>query len=228
MEPSLNETLTKVLTTICRAERPYTLYLEVAFDSGTLLPSQIGLVLLSRVTRRGVADAALPEIASKFPRRRLPMPRFSLLRPGYAYSFLYPRYNYVGLPDRTERRRIIVESVRDTKAEPLDAETVSINPSLRRGRWLVTGRDLDHDATRSFYTDSMLEVQQMTEDQREPLRKAQYVVLSSAGWTAFQSLRLGEAIAFLLGRQTGILCKVLGPCPAMEPPKELTSDVASK
>jgi hypothetical protein len=138
------------------------------------------------------------------------MPRSHVLRPGSAYSFLYPRYNYDGLPDRTERRRIVVESVRDTRSEPLDATTTSLNPSLRRGRWLVTGRDLDRDATRSFYAESMSQVQDLTDDEREPLRDAEYVVLNPAGRAAFQTSRLGEAIAYLLGRRTGVLCKVLG------------------
>jgi len=148
------------------------------------------------------------------------MPRSLPLRPGCAYSFLYPRYNYVGLPARTERRRIMVESVRDTRAEPLDETTMSLNPSLRRGRWLVSGIDLDREDTRSFYAESMTDVQPLTEQEREPLRDAEFVVLSSAGRAAFHAGKLSEAIAFLLGRRRGVLCKVLGLGPDRQEERE--------
>lgn len=51
--------------------------------------------------------------------------------------------------------------VRDTQEEPLDPETLHSNPMLRRGRWLVTGVDLDKDAERSFYVESMIAVMEI-------------------------------------------------------------------
>lgn len=146
------------------------------------------------------------------------------LRLGCAYSFLYPRYNYVGLPARTESRRVVVESIRDTYGQPLQSQTVSLNPLLRRSRWLVTGYDLDRDERRSFYADSMTEIRPLTQELGEPFRNAEYVVLTPIGRALFQSVRLGEAMEFLLEKSAGILCKVLGSIrrgetPDVEPPR---------
>jgi hypothetical protein len=77
---------------------------------------------------------------------------------GRAYRFLYPRHNFEGVRCGLEERRVLVEHVRDTNAEPLDHETLNSNPLLKRGRWLVTGIDLDKDAERSFYVESMIAV----------------------------------------------------------------------
>ena len=77
------------------------------------------------------------------------------LQHGHDYSFLYPRHNFHGVVSRLEPRRIRVESIRDLDADPLDPETSAIQPLVRRSRWLVTGLDLDKQAERSFYVDSM-------------------------------------------------------------------------
>lgn len=74
------------------------------------------------------------------------MSRSFPLRLGCAYSFHYPRYNYLGLPTTVETRRIVVAEIRDTFSQPLEELTVATNPLLKRGRWLVTGHDLDRDA----------------------------------------------------------------------------------
>jgi hypothetical protein len=100
--------------------------------------------------------------------------------------------------------------------EPLDAETVSLNPSLRRCRWLATGHDLDREVTRSFYVDSMSQVRELTPEEYDPLRGAEYVVLTTAGRPAHRASRLTEAISLLLSRETGVLCKVVGFRPTME------------
>jgi len=57
-----------------------------------------------------------------------------------------------------EERRILVRRVRDTASEPLDEETLDSNPYVKRGRWLVTGMDLDKFEERSFYVESMVAV----------------------------------------------------------------------
>lgn len=77
------------------------------------------------------------------------------LQYGHDYSFLYPRHNFHGIVSRLEPRRIRVESIRDLDEDPLDPETSTIQPLVRRSRWLVTGLDLDKNAERSFYVDSM-------------------------------------------------------------------------
>ncbi|MBS0207169.1 MAG: hypothetical protein JSS49_30200 [Planctomycetes bacterium] len=131
-------------------------------------------------------------------------------RLGCAYSFKYPRYNYRSLPTRLELRRVIVELLRDTQAEPLETSTLTDNPTLRRGRWLVMGYDLDREAQRSFYLDSMTEIALLSDDERAPFRHAEYVVLTSIGRAMYQSARLGDAMDFLVEQPPGILCKVLG------------------
>ena len=60
-----------------------------------------------------------------------------------------------------EERRLLVESVRDTESEPLVDETLNSNPFIKRGRWLVTGIDLDKMEERSFYVESMVAVMEI-------------------------------------------------------------------
>lgn len=74
---------------------------------------------------------------------------------GRVYQFEYPAHNYLGLPQKLEQRRIRVLSIRDTRREHLDRSTVGMNPTLKRGRWLLTCRDLDRACERSFYLESM-------------------------------------------------------------------------
>ena len=90
----------------------------------------------------------------------LRMSHRTLLR-GHAYRFLYPRHNFEGVRSGLEERRILVEQVRDTSTDPLDEETLISNPLLKRGRWLVTGIDLDKDEERSFYVESMIAVMEI-------------------------------------------------------------------
>ena len=98
---------------------------------------------------------AMPVITLPF--KGMPMSHRTLL-PGRAYRFLYPRHNFEGVRTGLEERRVLVEQVRDTTTEPLDTETLISNPLLKRGRWLVTGLDLDKDEERSFYVESMIAV----------------------------------------------------------------------
>jgi hypothetical protein len=77
---------------------------------------------------------------------------------GDGYEFFYPRHNFRLVPQSLERRRIIVTSIRDISSDPLDPETYSLNPMLQRGRFLVTGQDLDRGAERSFYLESMTDI----------------------------------------------------------------------
>lgn len=78
------------------------------------------------------------------------------MRPGCAYSFDYPSHNFRGIHSNLERRRLLVLSVRDTTRQPLEAATHSLQPLLHRGRYLVTGHDLDKKSERTFYAESML------------------------------------------------------------------------
>jgi hypothetical protein len=60
-----------------------------------------------------------------------------------------------------EERRILVERVRDTESDHLNDETRNSNPFTKRGRWLVTGLDLDKNQERSFYVESMIAVMEI-------------------------------------------------------------------
>lgn len=75
---------------------------------------------------------------------------------GQILEFDYPRHNYHLVRSKLERRRVLVERIRDLRTEPLDGVTVQLDPLKRRGLVLVTGRDLDKRAERSFYLESML------------------------------------------------------------------------
>ena len=81
-----------------------------------------------------------------------------ILLPSRAYRFLYPSINFACLPSKMDERRIVVFRVRDTESDPLDEETLDSNPFIKRGRWLVTGLDLDKFEERSFYVESMIGV----------------------------------------------------------------------
>lgn len=130
------------------------------------------------------------------------------LQPGRAYSFGYPRHNYRQIPTTTEQRRIVVVSVRDTRDDPLDHVTETLNPLLKRSRWLVTGMDLDKDLERSFYVESMSNIQALSEDDLQPLKGVEYVVVAQHH-VAFKTLRLHDALAFRSQRRAGAVCAVL-------------------
>lgn len=66
-------------------------------------------------------------------------------------EFYYPVLNEIGKRRRTEKRRVKVESIRDLVKEPLTLADIIRRPFVRRGRFLVTGLDLDKGSRRSFY-----------------------------------------------------------------------------
>lgn len=85
------------------------------------------------------------------------------LSPGSSIRFDYPAANYACARSKLERRRLQVAAVRDTLSEPLEAFTLNANPCLARGRYLVTGHDLDKGEERSFYWESMRAVEPIDE-----------------------------------------------------------------
>ena len=85
------------------------------------------------------------------------------LLPGRSYRFLYPSINFGCLVSGLEERRVLVERVRDTEIEPVDEDTLNSNPFIKRGRWLVTGIDLDKMEERSFYVEAMVAVMEIGE-----------------------------------------------------------------
>ncbi len=83
----------------------------------------------------------------------------SLFDEGLCVTFDYPAANYQGVRPRWERRRLLVERVRSLDAEPLSPVTQAIDPHLKRGKTLVVGRDLDKAEKRSFYLESMRDIE---------------------------------------------------------------------
>ncbi len=130
------------------------------------------------------------------------------LQPGCAYSFDYPRHNYRQLPSDSEYRKIVVTSIRDTHREPLDQTTVPLNPLLQRGRWLVTGRDLDKDVERSFYLESMNNIRALSDGDLQPLVGVEYVVIEQTH-VICATQRLVDALAFQSGHPLGAICAVI-------------------
>lgn len=120
-------------------------------------------------------------------------------------SFEYPRHNFLQLPTKNELRRVVVNSIRDTLNEPLEDVTLSLNPLLDRGRWLVTGTDLDKELERSFYVESMHNIQPLSSDDLQPLKGAEYIVVEQTH-VVFKATRLGDALAYRWKRQSGVIC----------------------
>lgn len=83
---------------------------------------------------------------------------FSEIDCGAVISFEYPAANYQGVRPRWEARKLLVERVRRLDSEPLDPVTTVLEPQLKRGKTLVTGRDLNKGQERSFYAESMRDV----------------------------------------------------------------------
>lgn len=77
---------------------------------------------------------------------------------GRMYRFLYPSINFTCLPSKMDERRVLVKTIRDLELEPLNQETLESHPFTNRGRWLVTGIDLDKGEERTFYVESMSEL----------------------------------------------------------------------
>lgn len=66
----------------------------------------------------------------------------------------YRAANYRGVRPRWQPRKLLVEGVRDLAKQPLDPQTIELDPLLRRTGLLVTGRDLDDGREKSFYLGS--------------------------------------------------------------------------
>lgn len=73
--------------------------------------------------------------------------------------FYYPHANYAGIKPRLESRCVLVKSIRIIAAEPLDEFTLHEDPTLRRGSSLITGICLDKGGERSFYLESMVDLE---------------------------------------------------------------------
>ena len=125
---------------------------------------------------------------------------------GKCIQFSYARHNYQGIDQQQEIRRVRITAIRDTRIEPLDEGTVTLRPTLLRGRWLITGEDLDKGEERTFYVERMSDIELIADV--EPLETAEYCVIEQRR-VAFATSRIGEAAAFLLAKKRGILCAIM-------------------
>lgn len=119
----------------------------------------------------------------------------------------YPAANYRGVPKRYEWRRLLVERVRQLHRDPLEPDTLTMDPLLERGQTLLIGTDLDKQAPRAFYLESLREPQVLD---TEPADTHPWQVLFAVCPPGFSPqhplapapmtwLEEGEALAFARG-----------------------------
>lgn len=132
----------------------------------------------------------------------------ALLQPGRAYSFDYPRYNYYELPVKSERRKVLIQSLRDTTADPIKTETISLNPLLQRGRWLATGVDLEKDCERSFYVESMINIKALANAESDPSELSEHIVVDRSR-IVFRCKKLADALQFRAKNNSGLIYAII-------------------
>lgn len=74
---------------------------------------------------------------------------------GRLLTFDYPERNLIETAPLWVTRTLLIESIVDTQRDPIDPLAIDCEPYRHRGRWLLTGVDLDLDRERSFYLESM-------------------------------------------------------------------------
>jgi hypothetical protein len=121
---------------------------------------------------------------------------------GGCVRFQYARHNFVGLDQQQEVRRVRITAIRDIRIDPLDEETFTLRPTLLRGRYLITGEDLDKGVERTFYLERMSDIEKIAES--DGLKRSLFHVLEQ-NRIAFTTEDLSEAMAFRLGRRGGAI-----------------------
>lgn len=96
---------------------------------------------------------------------------------GACVRFQYPRHNFHGVAGKSESRRLRIMRIRDTSKDPIEKKWVEMNPTLLRGRYLVTGEDLDKSEERSFYLERMTELDVIPAHECDPSR---FIVLDGS------------------------------------------------
>ena len=114
---------------------------------------------------------------------------------GKSYALKFPRHNFCGVLSPLEQRRIKVESIRDLVAEPIERVTFDIQPLLRRGRFMVTGLDLDKNVERSFHCESMKEIVELDPKLAERKPMTAYIVGGLLVADKYMAERYAEAQA---------------------------------
>jgi hypothetical protein len=83
---------------------------------------------------------------------------------GQIWEALYPAANYDGIPKRYERRVFRIDRVRNLEREPLDQETLQLNPRLERRGPLLYCLDLERRGERCFYAGALREPRLLDDD----------------------------------------------------------------
>ena len=84
-------------------------------------------------------------------------------RPNDIIRFEYPKLNDLRHHAPSYAPRIVqVKEIRDTCRKALNPATIAHNPTVTRGRWLITGQCLELNRERSFYFESMRHVAKRT------------------------------------------------------------------
>lgn len=78
---------------------------------------------------------------------------------GKVIRFKYPSLNWRSMNAPMKLRRMRVTEVRDIISTPLAFVTSIMNPEVRRGRLLLNGEDCDALKEKSYYLDSMTELE---------------------------------------------------------------------
>jgi hypothetical protein len=113
------------------------------------------------------------------------------------YSFKFPRHNFHGVPSKMETRQFRCDSIRDLVQQPIERLTNEIQPLLRRGRFLVTGLDLDKQEERSFYVESMRDVVEIEPPPNDRTALTIYVVqrqICTTEESAFEAALAGASL----------------------------------
>jgi hypothetical protein len=134
--------------------------------------------------------------------------------------FGYPRHNIHGIPSKIERRRMRVLGIRDCHKNPIEQETMELHPGCRRGRWLLTGLDLDRCDERSFWYESMTDVHEI-DFRPDPFDKFD-VVATSDGVPCVMRVQVTREQAIVCASAVNRLTHVHGRVAFIEPsfPKE--------
>jgi hypothetical protein len=88
------------------------------------------------------------------------------LKKGSVVRFDYPAANFACVRrPRLEPRRLRIERIRNVEEEPLDPVTLELEPARLRGTVLLSGLDLDKGESRSFWLESMQNVEPIEWDE---------------------------------------------------------------
>lgn len=82
---------------------------------------------------------------------------------GKVVSFRYPVQNRDDVPLIWVPRKAVIKAARDIQERPLDAITPQTDPHVLRGRILLAAFDLEKQAARQFYFESMREIEILDE-----------------------------------------------------------------